>query len=198
MAKAWLVNIYKRLKAHKRYVFLLTILAILIILFNHVFKSILIITILGIAATYSTMYKKIFQAPPAFELITLTTVAVAIFFGPTTGILYAIVVSLSSEIASQALDPFSITYIFPRIVCVFACRALYGGGTGPLANNLPLLGLLMSLLYNLLQQPVYTYLTDIEKRIKSLYFSILNIPLNFLIFKFLGVPLFALLSMIAH
>ena len=60
--------------------------------------------------------------------------------------------------------------------------------------DIALIGFLMSALYNALQQPVYWLLTDPEKRIKSIYFSSLNIPLNFLIFKFLGVPLFEVLK----
>lgn len=195
MAKAWLVSVYNYLKRRKRYAFLVVLFIILLVFFNQALKSLLILAVLGFAATYSTLYKKVFQAPPAFELITLTVVAVAIFFNPATAVFYTIIVSLTSEIASQALDPFSITYIFPRIAVVFISRALYGGGTGPV-HNIAILGLLMSLTYNLLQQPVYLYLTDIEKRIKSLYFSILNIPLNFLVFKFLGVPLFEVLKRI--
>ena len=155
-------------------------------------KAFLIITLLGVAATFSTFYKRVFQAPPAFELITLTVVAVSIFYGPVIGALYALVISITSEIAAQALDPFSITYIPPRIATAFVAPWLYGNGTGPV-HNIAVLGLLMSLLYNALQQPVYYYLTDVEKRIKSLYFSSLNIPLNFLIFKFLGEPLFEIL-----
>jgi len=197
MVKARLLKVYKRLTSRKRYIFLIVLSVILIIFFTPVVKKLLILIVLGLAATYSTMYKRIFQAPPAFELITLTTVAVAIFFNPVTAVFYTITISLTSEIASQALDPFSFTYIIPRIIVVFVSRAIYGGSyavsTGPV-HSIALLGLLMSLLYNALQQPVYTYLTDIEKRIKSLYFSSLNIPINFLVFKFLGEPLFTLLA----
>lgn len=192
MVKAWLVSLFKRVLRRKQY-FLLAVVAIaLFVLFTAQIKALVIITILGLAATFSTFYKRVFQAPPAFELITLTVVAVGIFYGPWVGALYAFVVSLTSEIASQALDPFSITYIPPRIATAFVAPWLYHNGT-----SVAMIGLLMSALYNLLQQPVYWYLTDPEKRIKSIYFGSLNIPLNFLIFKFLGGPLFAVLSKIA-
>ncbi len=192
MVKAWLVSLFKRTLRRKQY-FLFALVAIaLFVLFTAQIKALIIITILGLAATFSTFYKRVFQAPPAFELITLTVVVVAIFYGPLVGALYAVVISLTSEIAAQALDPFSITYIPPRIATAFVAPWLYHNGT-----SVAIIGLLMSLLYNLLQQPVYWYLTDPEKRIKSIYFSSLNIPLNFLIFKFLGVHLFTVLSKIA-
>lgn len=192
MVKAWLVSFYKLCRRRKGYVLLLLILAAMFVLFSAQAKAFIIITLLGIASTFSTFYKRIFQAPPAFELITLGVVAVGIFYGPWIGALYAIVISITSEIAAQALDPFSITYIPPRIATAFVAPWLYHNGV-----SVALIGLLMSVLYNALQQPVYYYLTDVEKRIKSLYFGSLNIPLNFLIFKLLGEPLFSVLQKLA-
>ena len=191
MVKAWLVKIFKLLKKHRRYVIVSIISVVLLIFFTAQIKAFIILAILGIAATFSTFYKRVFQAPPAFELITLSVVAVSIFYGPVVGSLYAFIISISSEVASQALDPFSITYIPPRIVTAFVAPWLYHNGT-----SIAMLGLLMSALYNLLQQPVYWLLTDPEKRIKSLYFSSLNIPINWLVFKFLGGPLFDLLKVL--
>ncbi|MBI2176455.1 hypothetical protein HYU40_03885 [Candidatus Woesearchaeota archaeon] len=192
MAKAWLVSLFKLIMRHKSYVFFSFAFILLFILFTSQVKAFIIMGILGLAATFSTFYKRVFQAPPAFELITLTVVAVGIFYGPWIGALYAAVISITSEVASQALDPFSMTYIPPRIATAFVAPWLYHSGV-----SVALIGLLMSLLYNLLQQPVYWYLTDPEKRIKSIYFGSLNIPMNFLIFKFLGEPLFAVLSKLA-
>ncbi len=189
MVKAWLVSLFKRGLKHKRYVLFAFAAILVLVLFTAQVKALIILSVLGFAATFSTFYKRVFQAPPAFEFITLTVVAVGIFYGPWMGALYAFVVSLTSEIASQALDPFSVTYIPPRIATAFVAPWLYHNGT-----SVAMIGLLMSLLYNLLQQPVYWYLTDPEKRIKSIYFGSLNIPLNFLIFKFLGEPLFSVLS----
>ena len=189
MAKAWLVSLFKRGMRQKKYVLFAFAALLVFILFTTQVKAFIILTVLGAAATFSTFYKRVFQAPPAFELITLTTVAVGIFYGPWVGALYTTIISITSEIAAQALDPFSITYIPPRIATAFVAPWLYHNGV-----SVAIIGLLMSILYNALQQPVYYYLTDVEKRIKSLYFSSLNIPLNFLIFKFLGVPLFAVLS----
>lgn len=191
MVKAVLVSLYKRLAKYRRYVILGFALLVLLVLFTAQIKAFIIIMILGLAATFSTYYKRVFQAPPVFELMTLTTVAVSVFYGPVIGTFYTIVISITSEIAGQALDPFSITYIPPRIVTAFVAPWLYHNGT-----SVAMLGLLMSGLYNLLQQPVYWLLTDPEKRIKSLYFSSLNIPLNWLIFKFVGVPLFQILKTI--
>ena len=191
MVKPWLVNFYKLFRKHKRYVILGFIAVILLVFFTAQIKAFIILAILGIAATFSTFYKRVFQAPPAFELITLTVIAVSVFYGPVIGSLYALIISISSEVAAQALDPFSITYIPPRMVTAFVAPWLYHNGT-----SIAMLGLLMSTLYNLLQQPVYWLLTDPEKRIKSLYFSSLNIPINWLVFKLLGGPLFDLLKVL--
>ncbi|MBI2141395.1 hypothetical protein HYU16_03135 [Candidatus Woesearchaeota archaeon] len=191
MVKSWLVSLYKRGLRRKRYIFFLFVFIMLFVLFTTQVKAFIVISLLGVIATFSTYYKRVFQAPPVFELMTLTTVAVSIFYGPIIGSMYTLVVSLTSEIMASAIDPFSATYIPPRMATAFAAPWLYANGM-----DLALLGLLMSALYNLLQQPVYWLLTDPEKRIKSIYFSSLNIPLNFLIFKFLGMPLFVILKAI--
>ncbi|MBI2143898.1 hypothetical protein HYU17_01975 [Candidatus Woesearchaeota archaeon] len=192
MVRAWLVSLYGYGREHRQYVTSFFVFILLFVLFTEQVKAFIIITILGLAGTFSQFYKRVFQAPPAFELVILATVAVSVFYGPVIGALFAVVVSITSEIASQALDPFSITYTFPRAVIAFVAPWLYSNGM-----SLPMLGFLMSLLYNALQQPVYWLLTDPEKRIKSIYFGSLNIPLNFLIFKFIGEPLFAILKAVA-
>src|SRR3989338_2892894 len=194
MVKAWLGSLYGVLAKHKRYVTLELIWIALLVLFTAEIKAFAILIVLGLAATFSTFYKRVFQAPPVFELTTLTTVAVSVFYGPVIGAVYTLIVTITMEIAAQALDPFSITYIFPRMAMAFAAPLLYANGAG---FSLPVLGLLASGIYNMLQQPVYWLLTDPEKRIKALYFSSLNIPLNWLIFKFLGGPLFEILKAIA-
>ena len=191
MVKPWLVSLFRIGKRHKQYIILAVTAVAVFVLFTAQVKAFLIITSLGIVATFSQFYKRVFQAPPVFEFVTLTVVAVSVFYGSLIGALFAAVVTITSEVASQAIDPFTITYIPPRIAIAFVAPLLYHGGM-----NATILGLLMSVLYNVLQQPVYWLLTDPEKRIKSLYFSSLNIPLNWLIFKFLGLPLFELLKMI--
>ena len=192
MVKAWLVSLYRAFQVNNKYLLPSFVAIALLVLFTEQAKAFIIIAILGVAASFSTFYKRVFQAPPAFELITLSVVTVSVFYGPVTGALFAVVVSITSEIAAQALDPFSITYIPPRIATAFAAPILLHNGTG-----IAMLGFLMSLLYNALQQPVYWLLTDPEKRIKSIYFGSLNIPLNFIIFKVIGPPLFTILSKLA-
>ncbi|HIG98445.1 TPA: hypothetical protein HA231_03410 [Candidatus Woesearchaeota archaeon] len=192
MVNAGLASLFRATMAHRKEVLLAFAAILAFIIYTAQVKAFIITMVLGLAATFSTFYKRVFQAPPAFELMTLTIVAVSVFYGRPIGALYALVVSLTAEIAAQALDPFSITYIFPRVMVALVSPWLVQNGI-----ELALLGFLMSVLYNALQQPVYWLLTDPEKRIKSLYFSLLNIPLNFLIFKFLGGPLFAVLQRIA-
>src|SRR3989338_9793364 len=153
MVNAGLASLFRAAMAHRKEVLLAFAAILAFIIYTAQVKAFIITMVLGLAATFSTFYKRVFQAPPAFELMTLTIVAISIFYGPGIGTLYAIVISITSEIAAQALDPFSITYIFPRIVIAFVAPWLYANGAGPV-SSLPLLGLLMSLLYNALQQPV--------------------------------------------
>lgn len=189
MVKDWLVSLFNLVLSYKKYAFLAFAFIVLLILFTQQVKAFVIIGSMGIASTFVTYYKRFFQAPPVLELTTLTTAAVSVFYGPWLGAAYTLVVTITMEVAAQALDPFSITYIFPRVVVAFISPWLYAQGV-----SIPVLGLLASITYNALQQPVYYALTDVEKRIKGLYFSVLNIPLNFLIFKFIGEPLFLVLS----
>src|SRR3989338_294859 len=145
MVKAWLGSLYGVLAKHKRYVTLGLIWIALLVLFTAEIKAFAILIVLGLAATFSTFYKRVFQAPPVFELTTLTTVAVSVFYGPLVGALYTMVVSITAEIMAHALDPFTITYIPPRVAVAFAAPLLFHNDVG-----IAVLGLLMSGLFNLL------------------------------------------------
>lgn len=194
MPNQQLVEFYNWSNKNKTYLIIGTVVFIAaLVLFTEQVKAFFLISILGVVATFSYFYKRVYQAPPVLELVTLNTVLVSLLYGPVVGAIFTLIVSITSEVASQAFDPFSITYIPPRVAVAFAAPFL----VHKFDVDFGLLGLLMAILYNLLQQPVYLALTDVEKRIKSLYFSSLNIPLNFLVFKFLGEPLLHLLQRIA-
>ena len=183
-------RLYWRVFSNKRYLVAAFVLSLLFILFREQVKAFIIILLLGLAASFSTIYKRAFHAPPVLEMMTLTIVLVSALYGPLIGAIFAIIVSLTSEFIAGAVDVFTLTYIPPRMLMAVIASFFPDA-------DFAMLGLWMVVLFNVLQQPVYFLLTDVEKRIKGLYFTVLNIPLNFFIFKFIGAPLYEILKLIA-
>jgi len=185
-----LKKLYDTVFSHKLYLAGAFVFALLFILFTEQIKAFIIIGLLGLAASFSTIYKRSFQAPPVFELITLTIVIVSVLYGPLIGILFAIIINFTSEVIAGAVDVFTIIYTGPRIIMAVAAGVIFN--TFP-DMSFATLGLISVLIFNALQQPVYFWLVDVEKRVKGLYFTVLNIPINYFIFKFIGAPLFEIL-----
>ncbi|MAG16310.1 hypothetical protein CMO88_04570 [Candidatus Woesearchaeota archaeon] len=193
MKNSFLDKIYKWSMSHKRYVFIVLILSFLFILYTEQIKTLIILLVFGLVATFTTTYKRFIRLPPVLEFITLTTVLTTIFYGPITGIIYTIIVNITSEIASGHPDEMILTYIPSRTTTVLFTHFAYTLG---LITNIVWLGIWSSVVFNAVQQPLYMSLVDVEKRLKSLYFVLLNIPLNILIFKLFGSLLFALMTAI--
>jgi len=53
-------------------------------------------------------------------------------------------------------------------------------------GNILYTGVALSIMYNLIAQPFYIFLADVEMRMKSSFFLFLNIGSNFIIFAVLG------------
>ncbi len=175
--KAWLKNENYLLKW--RYVIpALLLVWIYISLVNSV-KGVIVISSLAVAASYSTIYKRVVRIPSAIELVTLGTVVVSISYGPLPGAVFAVVTTIASEIISSAVDMFTLVYAFAR--GVIGVVAFYLSGM-----NIVLLGLLMTLLFNGICQPVYLLPGDIETKVKALYFFVMSIAFNLLAFFLLG------------
>lgn len=121
--------------------------------------------------------------------MTLTIVMVSVLYGPLIGSIFAIIVSIVSEMVAGAVDVFTVIYIGPRIIMAVTASFF------PEAN-FAMLGMWMSILFNALQQPIYFKLTDVEKRLKGVYFTAFNIPINIFLFKLVGAPLYELLKAI--
>ena len=194
MKREQLRKLYNFVFSHKLYLAGAFVFALLFILFTSQIKTFLIILILGLAASFSTIYKRAFQAPPVFELGTVTIVLVSVLYGPLIGVIYAVIVNFSSEIIAGAVDVFTIIYTGPRIIMAVAAPIIFGIFPD---MSFATLGLISVLIFNGIQQPIYFWLVDVEKRVKGLYFTMLNVPLNFFIFKFIGAPLYELLRFIS-
>ncbi len=163
----------------KRLLFGAAIGLLLILFFGNYIKDVVVLLILGTIAVLSTAYKRFMRVPPAVELVTFSTVMVGISYGPVTGAVFGAVVTLAAEIFNSGVDAFIIGYIPARAV-VGAVSSFFP------AANIAYLGLSMSILYNLISQPLYALQSDAELRVKLLAFVIVNVSSNFIIFSLLG------------
>ncbi|MAG16309.1 hypothetical protein CMO88_04565 [Candidatus Woesearchaeota archaeon] len=178
------------LGSHKRLVSLVIALLFVLIVFIDIIIPATIIITLGIIATFSTSYKRFIRMPPALELITFTTVMVSLAYGPVMGAIYGAVVSFTAEILTNALDVFIIKFVPTR-----AFIGLVAGFVFDLLNgNIVFTGLALTILYNGITQPLDLLLADVEVRLKSIYFFILNVGFNFIIFAILGKIMISLLG----
>jgi hypothetical protein len=178
--------LYRWSFSHKRYIVAAAFAVVMFLLFTEQIKALLVLTVFGIASSFISLYKRIVRLPPALELITFTTVLVTLVYGPIVAAIYAVVVTFSSEIVSGYPDEMTLTYIPSRLVMIAATYMLQG-------MEIVALGIWMVLVFNAVQQPIFWMLTDVEKRIKSVYFIVLNIPLSIIIFKVAGPTVLALM-----
>lgn len=191
---AFLGKVYEFIKTHKKLFSIVILASFLFITYKRTVVTLIILLLMAIPSIFITMYKRFVRLPPALELISLTAAMTTIFYGPVVGIIYTIVVNFASEVASGHPDEMSLTYIPSRVVQVLFVHFAYGWGlTGIVA-----LGVWSVVVFNAVQQPIFMALVDVEKRLKAIYFVMLNIPLNILIFKVFGPPLFSLLNAIAR
>ncbi len=168
-----------------RYILPFTLLTWLFFLMGGNLQGTIFITLMGIAASYSTYYKRAVKIPSAIELVTIGTVVTSIHYGPVAGALFGIITTLGSEVVSGAVDVFTILYMFARGV-IGAVAFLFADW------NIVLLGIGAVLLFNIICQPFYLMPGDIETKIKGMYYFVTNIVFNFLAFFFLGNILLAI------
>jgi hypothetical protein len=171
-----------QLKQNKRLVIVILALIVVIVIFGKIIIPATVIIGLGIIASFSTSYKRFIRIPPAFELTTFATVIVSLAYGPLVGAIFAAVVTTTAEILTNALDLFIISFIPSRIIIALTATFFFNQFNG----NILLTGAVSSLLYNLLAQPFYLFMADVEMRMKSIFFIFLNIGSNFIIFAILG------------
>lgn len=164
---------------HKQLLFGAAIGLVLILLFRDYVRDAIVLAVLGLIAVLSTIYKRFMRVPPAVEMVTFSTVMVGLAYGPVAGAVFGAVATLAAEVFNSGIDAFIIGYIPARAI-VGAVSAFFPGA------NIVMLGLWMSILYNLVAQPLYAIQSDAELRMKLLMFVIVNISSNFIIFSMLG------------
>lgn len=157
-------------------------LLFVVISFSNVLVPAAIIITLGLIGSFSTSYKRVIRVPPAFELVTFTTIIVSLAYGPLVGVVFAAVVTFTAEIMTNALDIFIISFVPSRMIIALTAGFVFTQFNG----NIIMAGFASSVLYNLLAQPFYLFMADVEMRMKSIFFIFLNIGSNFVIFTVLG------------
>lgn len=167
---------------NKRAVALIAVLLFLFVAFSDVVTPAVVVMALGVIASFSTSYKRVVRIPPAVELVTFTTIIVSLAYGPLVGVIYAVIVTFTAEVMTNALDLFIISFIPSRAVIAMTAGFFFHQFNG----NILLTGIVSSVLYNLLAQPFYLFMADVEMRMKSLFFIAFNIGSNFAIFAVLG------------
>jgi hypothetical protein len=160
----------------------LSTLLLLAVVFANIFVPALMLLVLGIIASFSTSYKRVIRIPPAAELVTFTTVIVGITFGPLVGAIFGALVTLIAEIMTNALDAFIVSFVPARAIIGMVAGLIFVQFEG----NIIATGIVCSLVYNLLAQPLYLMAADVEMRMKSAFFMVLNIGSNAAIFAVLG------------
>ena len=151
----------------------------LILSLKQYLKEVVVLALLASIAVFSTIYKRFMRVPPAVELVTFATVMVGVAYGPVTGALFGAIITVVAEIMNSGIDAFIIGYVPGRAVVGFVSAFF------PTANIVTL-GLLMSILYNAVAQPLYAFQSDAELRFKLLAFVVVNISFNFIVFSLLG------------
>ncbi len=167
---------------NKRYVALIAALLVLFIAFIDIAIPAAVVIALGVVASFSTSYKRFVRMPPAVELVTFTTIIVSLAYGPLVGVIYAATVTFTAEIMTNALDLFIISFVPSRAVIALTAGFFFHHFNG----SILLTGAVSSVLYNLLAQPFYLFMADVEMRAKSVFFILFNIGSNFAIFAVLG------------
>ncbi|MBI3033673.1 hypothetical protein HYY72_00760 [Candidatus Woesearchaeota archaeon] len=183
------------LKQKRKY----ALIAIFLIAIGYIFgvslesiEAMLIIGILFVLASVSTMYKRLFRAPPALELMTFTTVIVTMKYGLVAGLIFGALSQLVSEILSEAIDAQIVIFIPARAlisVWIWASMSLFG------VNDLFTLGMIAIVFYNLTVQPISFFIGDVQLKAKTIYYTIGYTTLNIFIFAFLSRPVSALLGL---
>lgn len=192
MRHPWLEGVYRWSASHKRYFLLAILVFAIFVLFTEQVKALIILSVFGIVAAVTSFYKRVVRMPPFFEFISLTTVMVTLFYGPIVAIIYAVIVNIGSEAFSGYPDVMILTYIPSRgFQVLFIYFASQFTGMGVVA-----LGVWSVIAFNLVQQPIFMSLTDAEHRLKALYYAVLNIPANIIIFNLLGNHLYSVLQAI--
>jgi hypothetical protein len=172
---------------HKKAIIIAFAILVLAIFFTSQIRTVVAIGLLAAAGAFGQVYRRSIRIPPAIELVTFGTVIVGYSYGPWAGAIFGIIVTFAAEIMSSSIDAFVIGYVPARAVIGVISSYLTGYGIFAV-------GIWMTILYNILAQPLYLIQPDAELRLKLIFFVTGNIIFNILIFQFLGAAVIMLIG----
>ncbi len=157
-------------------------------------EAVLIIGLLFVVASFSTMYKRYFRAPPVFELMTFGVVIVTARYGFTAGLLFGMLTQLASEIISGCIDAQIVIFVPARALLalwIWVAMHIFG------VISIFWLGMIAIAAYNLMVQPISFFVGDMQLKAKTIYYTIGYSLCNFFIFSILSTPAAILLRLTA-
>lgn len=162
---------------------LLLVAAILVLaFFGRNIKDIIFVSILALAASFSTIYKRTIRVPSAVELVTLGTVITGAAYGPLAGALFGVVTTIASEIISSGVDVNTLFYSTARgLAGAFAQLMVVGFGWG-----IVMAGMAALVIFHVVSDFIYVVSGGIEAVPKILYFIVVNTIFNLIVFTFFG------------
>ncbi len=162
--------------------FVIVAAIIIIAIFGKNIKDVLLVAALGIAASYSTIYKRTIRVPSAVELVTLGTVVTGAAYGPAAGAVFGVVTTVASEIISSGVDVNTLFYAIARGIA---------GGLAQLMVvtfgwSVVVAGMAALVIWHVVCDAIYVLSGGIEAVPKIIYFVIVNTLFNLLVFSFFG------------
>jgi len=145
-------------------------------------KDIILVAVLGIVASYSTVYKRTIRVPSAVELVTLGTVITGVAYGPVVGALFGIITTFASEIISSGIDVFTLFYATSRGLSGALSQFL----VVTFSLNIVLMGMIALVIFHAISDAIYILSGDVEAKLKVVYFLVVNTLFNFLMFSLFG------------
>lgn len=173
------------LAKRKAYVFIAAIAIITLYIFRSGLSAVLTISVLFALSAVSTLYKRYFRVPPAFELMTFSTVIVTAKYGFLAGFIFGMIAQLTSEVLHGAIDAQIIIFVPSRALLALATWIginLFG------ITDLFKLGIIAIIAYNMMVQPVSWFMGDVQLKTKTIFYSIFYTVFNLVIFSILSRP----------
>lgn len=163
-------------------VFFIVAAVAVVALFGRNLKDIFLVAVLGIAASYSTIYKRTIRVPSAVELVTFGTVITGAAYGPLVGVLFGVITTIASEIISSGVDVNTLFYALARGIA---------GGLAQLMVvsfgwSVVMAGMAALVIWHVVCDAIYIMAGGIEAVPKIVYFVIVNTLFNLLMFAFFG------------
>ena len=187
-----LLGFYKRIYEHKALIVAVGIAAVLLLAFGVPWKGVLFFPLLFLAAAYSTMYEKIAGIPPAVELVTLTSVAIAAAYGAWPAAAFGAITVLAAEVINKTIDAYVIGYVAGRAVTGALAGIMYAANPD---ISLVALGMVVVVVFNLIAQSVYLLqCADPAAFAKTVMYVAINLLFNAVVFATLASPLIRLIT----